>query len=117
MSNEKKKITKKEIKEFKENVKKRIDELSDDELDRIAGGAEEVDKDRIIMAVYMCEYHFKWKYVDPPKYPCPICGSKNVLNYDPGQFSLMRVICLDCGEFRSRTGYAACPQPDITFYD
>ena len=60
----------------------------------------------------MCQTSYMKVY-----YPCPICGSNIVLNYDPGMFSLMIVICLDCGEFRSRTGYAPCAQANITIYD
>ena len=39
-----------------------------------------------------------------PKYPCPVCGSRNVANCDPGLFRYMRVICYDCGAFRDRNG-------------
>lgn len=42
--------------------------------------------------------------VDPPKYPCPECGSWNVGNYDPGNLWQMRVYCKDCGFFGCRDG-------------
>ena len=42
-------------------------------------------------------------YVDR-KYPCPVCHSWNVSNFDPGIFRKMRVICNDCGAFRDRNG-------------
>ena len=38
------------------------------------------------------------------KYPCPVCGSWNVANCDPGIFRYMRVVCYDCGAFRDRDG-------------
>lgn len=38
------------------------------------------------------------------KYPCPVCGSWNVANADPGVFRYMRVVCYDCGAFRDRDG-------------
>ena len=42
--------------------------------------------------------------IDPPKYPCPKCGSKNVGNYDPGTLWQMRVYCKNCGFFGCRDG-------------
>ena len=38
------------------------------------------------------------------KYQCPVCGSWNVANCDPGIFRYMRVVCYDCGAFRDRDG-------------
>ncbi len=41
---------------------------------------------------------------EDPKFPCPVCGSWNVGNADPGLFRYMRVVCFDCGAFRDRDG-------------
>lgn len=38
------------------------------------------------------------------KYPCPVCGSWNVRNYDPGIFRVMRVVCYNCFSFKCRDG-------------
>lgn len=38
------------------------------------------------------------------EYPCPVCGSWSVRNYDPGIFRMMRVVCYHCGAFKCRNG-------------
>ena len=52
---------------------------------------------------YMLALGYKVEFGNP-KYPCPVCGSRNVGNADPGIFRYMRVICYDCGAFRDRDG-------------
>jgi len=42
------------------------------------------------------------KRISTPEYCCPQCGSKNVINYDPNEFLVMRVKCNDCGYFGER---------------
>ena len=44
MNEEKKNLTEEERKELKENLKNQIDEMPDEELDKVAGGAKELGK-------------------------------------------------------------------------
>ena len=81
-----------ERKIVKEELKKKIDEMSDEELDQIAGGKD---------IPYGTAKELK--YV---KWACPKCGSKNVINYDPGVWYQMRVACRDCGFYGCRDGEA-----------
>jgi len=74
----------------------RAEELTIDDLDQAAGG----------MSLFQdhddeANYTYRDLY-NPPKYRCPKCGSRNVLNYDPGEVWQMRVKCNDCGYFGCR---------------
>ena len=69
-------------------------ELSDTALDEVSGGG---------LWDWVCGW-FAIDLVDPPKYPCPRCGSWKVRNYDPGSFYLMRVACNDCHFWGCRDG-------------
>ena len=89
MSEEKKNLTDEERKELKEGLKKKIDEMSDDELDKVAGGwyviiSEETvnqimstgicpkcnqklsDKSSDIALAHLCSGCKTHLYVDPP---------------------------------------------------
>ena len=69
-------------------------ELPDELLDEVSGGG---------LWDWVCGW-FETDLVDPPKYPCPKCGSWNVRNYDPGAFYMMRVACNDCHFWGCRDG-------------
>ena len=81
-------------------------ELADEKLDKVAGGlGGYVNPDctyEINAAIKYCNDK-GWRYMKK-YYPCPVCGSKNVMNYDPGELYLMRVICNECGSFKDRKG-------------
>ena len=95
-----------------------MQEVSDSELKDITGGQGSswdamVLKNRYkketgvnmrcnIANEYCDNYGCTWE--KKPKYACPVCGSTNVCNRDPGTFRLMRVICFDCGSFKDRKG-------------
>ena len=68
-------------------------ELNEKELEQVAGGHDIV-------------FHEDWQQVTPIKWPCPKCGSRNVLNLDPGALWQMRVFCGDCGFYGCRDGEA-----------
>ena len=93
------------IKKIVEKAKERQagnKEMSEEELDNVAGGVEIIDGE-IIDAVKqgfsnMWDFCFdKYKKVTPAKYSCPKCGSRNVDNIDIGWFYEMRVVCHQCG--------------------
>ena len=67
-------------------------ELSDGALDAAAGVS------------FVGEISDPYPQVNPPKWPCPKCGSWNVINYDPGVIYLMRVKCKDCHFYGCRDG-------------
>ena len=69
-------------------------ELPDEMLDEVSGGG---------LWDWVCGW-FETDLVDPPKYPCPKCGSWKVRNYDPGTFYMMRVACNDCHFWGCRDG-------------
>ena len=70
--------------------------LPDEVLDAVAGGGDLFED-----IVGMFQFY---ELVDPPKWPCPKCGSWNVLNHDPGAFRQIRVQCRDCRFFGCRDG-------------
>ena len=88
------------INKIEENYKEKQDnnkEMSEEELDNVAGGADLFD---------MIEYGFtktwdmcfdQYKKVTPAKYCCPKCGTRDVDNIDIGFMYEMRVICHRCG--------------------
>ncbi|MBO7703433.1 MAG: hypothetical protein J6S26_03220 [Solobacterium sp.] len=102
-----------------ENTKESgIREQADNELEAASGGQGSAWDGMVLKKRYMeatsvnmkcnlandyCD-NFGCTYENPPKYPCPVCKSKNVCNRDPGVFRLMRVICYECGSFRDRSG-------------
>ena len=101
MENNEKKLDKEEI--------EKMMEMSDEELNEIAGG-----KDVYFIPYNQDPSYWDWldnkyekqfeKKVNPPKWPCPKCGSKEVSNYDPGAFLQMRVFCKNCGFLGCRDG-------------
>ena len=93
------------INKIEENYKEKQDsnkEMSEEELDNVAGGFEVIDGE-IIDAVKqgfsnMWDFCFdKYKKVTPAKYCCPKCGTRDVDNIDIGFMYEMRVICHRCG--------------------
>lgn len=101
MENKEKKLEKNEI--------ETIMEMSEEELNEVVGG-------RDVYCVTYKQDPEEWDYLDrkysahfekkvnPPKWPCPKCGSKNVSNYNPGFLLQMRVFCKDCGFLGCRDG-------------
>ena len=73
-------------------------ELSDEELEDVAGGQSLYDWLKSIFDVKIGEE------VPKAKYPCPVCGGWNVTNYDPGPLYVMRVYCHDCRILKCRDG-------------
>ena len=93
--------------------------LADEQLDEVAGGDfsswdARVSKNRYMNSKtatekaenakkYLLACNLEVSF-ENRKYPCPVCGSWNVANCDPGIFRYMRVVCYDCGAFRDRDG-------------
>ena len=91
--------------------------LKDSSLEAVSGG-----KDANSAAVYKKRFEYETavnmkiinaekylhacdcEFIKPIQYPCPVCGSRNVVNADPGVFRKMRVLCYDCGAFKDRSG-------------
>ena len=101
MENNEKKI------ENKENEK--TIELSDEKMNEAVGGTDvywsTYDEDPSYWNYrdkVFCERY--GKRVNPPKWPCPKCGSNEVSNYDPGAFYQIRVFCKKCGFLGCRDG-------------
>ena len=61
-------------------------ELSEKELNEVSGGFPENEQ----------YYRAHFAMLAPPKYPCPRCGSWNIINFDPGVLYVMRIACYDC---------------------
>ena len=89
---------------MKEKKLKRIIEGPMEKLEKASGGVNlgTEDADKICFAIG--DIYTDYVRVDPPKWPCPKCGSWNVGNYDPGTIYQMRVYCKDCGFFGCRDG-------------
>ena len=79
-----------------ENKPKKIS-LSAENLKKISGGYDLGTKNSESIARSLSN-------VNPPKYPCPKCGSWNVANNDPGALFKMRVYCQNCGFYGCRDG-------------
>ena len=93
------------LKEETEIMKeKRKIEVSEETLEKVSGGQDfgTYNADKICNSIG--HIYSDYPQVDPPKYPCPKCGSWNVGNYDPGSMYQMRVYCKDCGFFGCRDG-------------
>ena len=91
--------------ENKDN-KEKIEKLTDQEVQDVAGGAYEGSYADDPQA---CTHQDQWyigknKVVSPPKWPCPKCGSWSVTNIDYSFLMQMRVHCKDCGFFGCRDG-------------
>ena len=89
------------IKKIVEKAKERQagnKEMSEEELDNVAGGADLFDTFKDIVSWEWDEViGNNYRKVTPVKYSCPICGSRNVDNIDIGWFYEMRVVCHQCG--------------------
>ena len=79
---------------------KKTNEPTDEALDKVAGGGLLGD----IKAAFSEMDYSKCSVVNPPTWPCPICKSWNVTNYDPGPFYQMRVKCWNCSFSGARDG-------------
>lgn len=90
------------IKKVEENYKEKCDdkEISDEELDNVAGGSLFTVMGEILYDHMAGNYYRKSKV----KYSCPNCGSWDVDNIDIGAFYKMRVICHKCGFRGCRDG-------------
>ena len=84
---------------------KRKIEVSEETLEKVSGGQYYVTDNADAVCSAIGEIYSDFIRVNPPKYPCPKCGSKNVGNYDPGAIYQMRVYCKDCGFFGCRNGF------------
>ncbi len=91
------------IEELERNYKEKNGEnkeLSDQELDNVVGGGLfDILKEAFKQADKLIN---EGHWVEPPKYRCPKCGSRNVKNWDPGVLSNMVVKCQSCGFEGSR---------------
>lgn len=89
---------------MKEKKAKRIIEVPVEKLESVSGGTYfgTSKADKVCDAIG--EIYTDYVRVNPPKWPCPKCGSWNVGNYDPGTIWQMRVYCKDCGFFGCRDG-------------
>ena len=81
-------------------------ELRDEDVQEVAGGAydgtyEQDPQGWINQDNWYARHRER---VNPPKWPCPKCGSWEVTNLDPGALYMMRVHCKACGFFGCRDG-------------
>lgn len=78
--------------------------ISEDGLEKVSGGVNFGTENAEKICDAIGEMYTDLIRINPPKYPCPECGSWNVGNYDPGKLYQMRVYCKDCGFFGCRDG-------------
>ena len=84
----------------------KMEKQSEDELERVSGGRLLLSGNADDIYYAIGDIYNDYLLVEPPKYPCPRCGSWNVGNYDPGTIWQMRVFYKDCRFFGCRDGYA-----------
>ena len=88
------------INKIEENYKEKQDsnkEMSEEELDNVAGGGEIIDAVKYGFSKTWDMCFDQYKKVTPAKYCCPKCGTRDVDNIDIGFMYEMRVICHRCG--------------------